>query len=401
MRWTCVLPGRRAGTAVPVATSDPATGCAGRVGPDVAIRATAEAYISGDSRIRLEADAPVEQAVTVGSWVIRERLGTADQGRSMRRCSMWRLRCSPHVIGVASIFAQALEPGMNPPNTFTVVMAVAACATIPCGGATRCGAHVVGSVLVAVPVIADYPEGLMPLFVLPTDRVMASRSPLNRALAGLAWAVAVVVLLDSPHPVLPGRRATVSCSPLWWPGRLGAVIRWRLETVGPSRRGRATSRLRAPAGGPGSRRGTTAHRPGPARRGRPLDVGDRRPGRGGQPRPRRSTRSKPGALDAISGTSRSTLTEMRRLLGVLRGEDGTRATPRPRASPTCRPRRRRPRRRPARGATHPGRQVPGHPGVELSVYRVVQEALTNVMKHAETATEVLVSIDLRAAGDRH
>lgn len=89
------------------------------------------------------------------------------------------------------------------------------------------------------------------------------------------------------------------------------------------------------------------------------------------------------SLEAISSTSRSTLTEIRRLLGVLRDDEGTATA-----------------RKPAPGFADlsalaadltdagvptqlrldgPGDDVPK--GVELTTYRIVQEALTNVLKH--------------------
>ena len=98
------------------------------------------------------------------------------------------------------------------------------------------------------------------------------------------------------------------------------------------------------------------------------------------------------ALAAIEATSRSALTEMRRLLGVLRQEGE------PRGSLA-----------PAPGLADLAslvtqvqdaglrvwisvegerRSVP--PGIDLSAYRVIQEALTNVIKHAGSAATVTI-----------
>lgn len=93
------------------------------------------------------------------------------------------------------------------------------------------------------------------------------------------------------------------------------------------------------------------------------------------------------ALVAISATSRGTLQEMRRLLGVLRGEDGERSHgPAPGLADL-----------PAlvedvRSAGVPvaftveGDAATVPHGIGMSVYRLVQEGLTNVIKHAGRAS---------------
>ncbi|MFE3032529.1 sensor histidine kinase [Streptomyces canus] len=92
------------------------------------------------------------------------------------------------------------------------------------------------------------------------------------------------------------------------------------------------------------------------------------------------------ALDVIATTGRETTTEIRRLLGVLRTEDTAPAlAPAPgladldRLLATT-----------AEAGLHVELEITGNPhalpaGIDTSAYRIVQEALTNVVKHAQTS----------------
>jgi signal transduction histidine kinase len=101
-------------------------------------------------------------------------------------------------------------------------------------------------------------------------------------------------------------------------------------------------------------------------------------------------------LETVERTGRSALTEMRRLLGMLRGDANDPLTPQPGLTdvPTLVGQ--------LRDAGLPVElHVEGEPselpvGIELSAYRIVQEALTNALKHAGEAS---ATVNIRYGSD--
>jgi len=102
-------------------------------------------------------------------------------------------------------------------------------------------------------------------------------------------------------------------------------------------------------------------------------------------------------LTAIGDTARAALTEMRRLLGVLREDAETAADLRPQPGLAQLVELLDETRDASGAATRlivSGQLVPLDPGVELAAYRIVQEALTNVRRHAPGAA---TDVELRLA----
>ena len=102
-------------------------------------------------------------------------------------------------------------------------------------------------------------------------------------------------------------------------------------------------------------------------------------------------------LSAIGDTARAALTEMRRLLGVLREDTGTSACDDRQPQPGLRQLNElldeaRDTSGPAPGSSSAAPLAALDPGVELAAYRIVQEALTNARRHAPGAA---VDVELR------
>jgi len=93
-------------------------------------------------------------------------------------------------------------------------------------------------------------------------------------------------------------------------------------------------------------------------------------------------------LIAIGDTARQALTEMRRLLGVLREDAGTETGREPQPG-LAQLNRLVDEARESSGASTrlivQGHVLPLEPGIELTAYRIVQEALTNARRHAPGA----------------
>lgn len=297
--------------------------------------------------------------------------------------------------GLATAWTQDLVDGMREPNGFAAALVVVASATVAFRRRAPLLALSIGTVAICWLVLAGFPEGLLPIAVLLLSYSVAASSPLRQAIAGLAtiWvAVAVLRLVNAPGFDGFTVGANLAFNSIAWGA--GLAVRARRETVEATVREAeeranverqraarmiAEERLRIAQ----ELHDVVAHS---------MSVIAVQAGVGAHVVDDRPDQAKT-ALEAISGTARSTLAEMRRLLGVLRDDDGNRShAPAPTLNDVAQ------LVDDVRAAGIPvSLDVVGEPdhlsaGVELSAYRIVQEALTNVIKHAGPLTEVTVRL---------
>jgi signal transduction histidine kinase len=299
------------------------------------------------------------------------------------------------VLGVVSVHAQDVSEGLVEPTALSLATIVLVTAPVLIRRRNPLLALSLSSAGILLHVGSDWPEGSLPITVMLLTYTVAAYDTPRRAGFGLAeiYAVLVLILLtDSPGLDAFGVLGNIAVFTVAW--SIGIALRARRETLEArvreaderakverqsTARVLAEERLRIAQ----ELHDVVAHS---------MSVIAVQAGVGAHVLTDRPEQAR-AALDAISATSRGTLTEMRRLLGVLRDSDGERShAPAPALVDVPK------LVEDVRGAGVPvtltvdGTNSCVNAGVELSAYRVVQEALTNVIKHAGPTTRVAVNL---------
>ena len=307
-----------------------------------------------------------------------------------------------YVLGVATSFGQditddagVIKAGLREPNAWVLVTAFVICAPVVIRRRWPLAALVVASLGVLVHILLEFPEGSLPATVLFLTYTVGAWCSTRRSVAGLAFVSAVIVVLglsDAPGLDAAGVLAVIAQFAAVW--AIGVALR--------SRRAASDARVREAEERAEAERQSAARVLAEERLRIAQELHDVvahsmsviavQAGVGAHVLDERPEQAR-AALEAISATSRGTLTELRRLLGVLRDSEGVRShAPAPGLSDL-----------PhlvedVRAAGVPAQlQVEGeagkvHAGVQLSAYRIVQEALTNVIKHAGKPSHVDVTV---------
>jgi signal transduction histidine kinase len=301
------------------------------------------------------------------------------------------------LVGIATAFGQDItdDEGFREPTALLVVTAVVICAPIAIRRRWPLTALVISAIGIVIHLLVGWPEGSLPLATLLLTFTVGARCPLRRAVVGLAVVSATIVVLvvgDAPTFDTVGAFAVLANFAAVW--ALGVAFRNR-RAVSDARVREADERAEAER--QRAARVLAEERLRIAQElhdvvAHSMSVIAVQAGVGEHVLDERPEQAR-AALEAISATSRGTLTEMRRLLGVLRDDGGVRShAPAPGLADV-----------PLLVADVRATGVPVtlhvegtadsvHHGIELSAYRVVQEALTNVIKHAGTPTRVDVTV---------
>jgi signal transduction histidine kinase len=290
----------------------------------------------------------------------------------------------------------ALEKGYTAPSAFMVVTVVVTCAPIAFRRRAPFVALAVAALGILIHLLVGWPEGTLPLACLLLTYSVGALCPLRKAVAGLVLISTTIVVLGlSGSPGLDDVAGMLGVV-----GYFAAV--WAIAVAMRNRRAAADARVREADERAEAERQSTARVLAEERLRIAQELHDVvahsmsviavQAGVGAHVLDDRPEEAK-AALEAISVTSRGTLTEMRRLLGVLRDSDGTRSSgPAPGLADLQQ------LVDDVRAASVPvtlhveGAPRSVHAGVELSAYRLVQEALTNVIKHAGAPTRVDVTV---------
>lgn len=297
--------------------------------------------------------------------------------------------------GIATVWGQELTDGMRQPNGFAVALIVVATVPIAFRRIAPLLAIAISCASICWLVLVGFPEGLLPIAALLLSYSVGASSSLRRAVAGLGIVfVAVAALRIGDAPGFDGFDAGANLAFLTIAWGAGLAVRARRESAESALR---EAEERANVEQQRSARMIAEERLRIAQElhdviAHSMSVIAVQAGVGAHVVDERPDQAK-AALEAISGTARSTLTEMRRLLGVLRDGDGNRShAPAPALSDVA-------------GLVDDVRatgipvtlEIVGEPahqsaGTELSAYRIVQEALTNVIRHAGPLTQVDVRL---------
>ena len=327
------------------------------------------------------------------TWILRQ----LERLRSLNQVAVdAALAALLFVVCLVTVYGQAIEDGLVEPTALAVVTSLMVSAPVAIRRRMPLLALTVGSVGILWHIVADWPEGFLPgTMMLLTYTVAAWDTP-RRAWIGLAiiWVTLIVLgFADTPGLDTIGVAGNIAIFTAWW--TIGIALRARRQTLEArvreaeeranverqsAARMLAEERLRIAQ----ELHDVVAHA---------MSVIAVQAGVGAHVLDQHPDQAR-AALEAISATSRGTLTEMRRLLGVLRDGEGERShAPAPGLSDL-----------PSLVADVQGVGVPvelkvtgdtfdePNMGIELSAYRVVQEALTNVIKHAGATTRVEVRV---------